>query len=50
MVWNVTHKIFAPDYRVVVVKSEELCDVIGPRIDGVEPLLAEYTGEVALDS
>ena len=46
---NVAFNKFTPDYWVVISGFEELCDVIGPSINSIKPLLAEHTGEVSLN-
>jgi hypothetical protein len=50
VIGNVALNILTPDDWMILARFEELCDVLSPRINSVKPLLAEYTGEVSLNS
>src|ERR1700759_3856110 len=49
VIGDVAFNILTPDDWMILVRFEELCDVLGPRVNGIKPLLVEYVGEVTLN-
>lgn len=50
VIFDITLNVLPPDDRMIFLRFEELRNIFGPRLDCIEPFLAEYAGQVSLDS